>query len=195
MTTPATVGLSTGGKVFFGSLCAGTFALGCWQIQRLQEKIVMIESRNQDLALDPTPELSSQETPFRRRFVRGTFRHDKEVLIGPRGAPLGVWCPRQGLSSNSKGNSGASGMSPGPSGFHVLTPLELSSTSDSSSPRKLVWVNRGWVPKTMVQDGRGNSSSVAASTWTRPTGHVQITAIRSSPESMYESSESFFCIC
>ena len=182
------VGLSNGGKIFFGSLCAGTFGLGVWQVQRLQEKLVLIEERENELQLEPTRDLSDQATPYRRRLLKGTFRHDKEVLIGPRGAPNGVSMPRQGLSKN---NNTAGGMTPGPQGYHVLTPLELSPEWEGT--RKTVWVNRGWVPKTMVAtttSSRGrpvaplapSTPSSSDPSWTKPSGQVSISAVLSKPE-------------
>jgi surfeit locus 1 family protein len=172
----STVGLSNGGKAFFGGLCVGTFGLGCWQLQRLQEKLGLMEERERELTLEPTRDLTDHTTPYRRRLLEGTFRHDKEVLIGPRGAPNGVRLPRQGLSKN---NQSAGGMTPGPQGYHVLTPLELSSEWEGT--RKIVWVNRGWVPKTMVPSKQqGAPSTIQA--WSKPTDKVAISTILSAPE-------------
>jgi surfeit locus 1 family protein len=185
MAAPVQVGISTGGKLFFGGLTAGTFGLGCWQLHRLQGKLAMIEDRQNQLAMEPSRELSassdSSDSPYRRRLLEGTFRHDKEVLVGPRGAPSGVSLPRTGLSANS--SNASVGMAPGPQGFHVLTPLELS--KEWQGTRKVVWVNRGWVPKTFIpgNDGRRKEGSEAPTEWDRPKGPVKVTTIRSSPES------------
>lgn len=175
-----TIGISTGGKVFFGSLCASTFGLGCWQLQRLYEKIEKIEDRQEQLQMSPTADWKSQEHPYRRRLIKGSFRHEKELLIGPRGAPSGVSLPRKGLSAKQAGSGQSSGMAPGPQGYFVLAPMVL---EDKST----VWINRGWIPKTMVPDGKRGAPT--SSTWTRPTGTTSLTAIRSSPES-----ESFFSL-
>jgi cytochrome oxidase assembly protein ShyY1 len=179
------VGLSTGGKLFFGGLTVGTGCLGAWQLKRLDEKQALVAERNRQLQSEPTRDLSTdQNEAYRRRLVKGTFRHDKEVLVGPRGAPVGVSIPRQGLSSNSK-QVNSSGGAPGPQGYHVLTPLELSKYDTSSGSRKIVWVNRGWVPKTMVPArGRSVDASLAMD-WNRPTGPVEITTILSAAESTY----------
>jgi surfeit locus 1 family protein len=185
MAAPVQVGISTGGKLFFGGLTAGTFGLGCWQLHRLQGKLAMIEDRQNQLAMEPSRALyassDSSDSPYRRRLLEGTFRHDKEVLVGPRGAPSGVSLPRTGLSANS--SNASVGMAPGPQGFHVLTPLELS--KEWQGTRKVVWVNRGWVPKTFIpgNDGRRKEGSEAPTEWDRPKGPVKVTTIRSSPES------------
>lgn len=174
----AASGLSTGGKAFFGSLCASTFGLGCWQIQRLSEKIEKIDDRQNQLQMTPTSDWKNEEHPYRRRLVSGSFRHDKEVLIGPRGAPPGVSLPRQGLSAKQAGSGQSSGMAPGPQGYFVLTPMELQG-------KKTAWINRGWVPKTMVPDERRGPPT---GTWSRPKGTISLTAVRSSPESELFSS-------
>jgi cytochrome oxidase assembly protein ShyY1 len=155
-----------------------------------------MDNRQAQLEMEPTTQLESTEYPFRRRLLQGTLRHDKEVLIGPRGAPPGVHMPAQGLSAMSGKSSSnqQQGLSSGPQGYHVLTPLEL---EEGSSDRKIVWINRGWVPKTMVPGGdqpyrrqgpveAARIQHTLATTqpkWTRPTGTVQVTAVQSQVES------------
>jgi cytochrome oxidase assembly protein ShyY1 len=167
------VGISLGGKIFFGGLTAGTFGLGCWQIQRYYEKVDMMKERNTELAMDPTTDWQSPQAPYRRKLLEGRLLHHKEVLIGPRGAPI-----------DPKNNTG--GMGPGAQGFMVLTPLQL-------IDGQLVWINRGWVPKAMVPGanrGAGSrpshkppsSDEARLNQWERPSGTVQVTAIRSKPE-------------
>ena len=46
-------GLSLAGQAFFGSLCVGTFGLGCWQTQRYFEKIHLVAERQEQLAMEP----------------------------------------------------------------------------------------------------------------------------------------------
>lgn len=169
----AASGLSTGGKAFFGGLCASTFGLGCWQCQRLYVKIEKIDDRQKQLQMSPTQDWRSEEHPYRRRLVSGSFRHEKEVLIGPRGSPPGVSLPRQGLSAKQSGSGQSSGMAPGPQGFFVLTPMEL-------EDKKTVWINRGWVPKTMVPDKK--RAPPTGGTWSRPKGTCYLMTVRSSPE-------------
>jgi cytochrome oxidase assembly protein ShyY1 len=208
---PATTLLSNSGKVFFGGLCAGTFGLGCWQVQRLMEKIHLMEERQVQLDMEPTANLefssstsggdaaaAAESYPYRRRLLQGTFRHDKEVLIGPRGAPPGVKLEVKGLSAKSGMKTQGSGMSAGPQGYHVLTPLEL---APGTANRRMVWVNRGWVPKTLVpgadkpyaRQGPVEKAKIQAAleepaAWARPKGTVTITAVKSEVES-----ESCFC--
>jgi cytochrome oxidase assembly protein ShyY1 len=164
------VGLSTGGKFFFGGLTAGTFGLGCWQVIRYSEKMEQIQQRQQELQMPPSSDFKTKEYPYQRKQLTGTFIYDKEVLVGPRGAPFD---PKA---------AGAGGMGPSPQGFMVLTPLQLVTG-------QLVWINRGWVPKAMVPgaDPRGGRPSQMISPhevnhWDRPRGVVDVTAIRSRPE-------------
>lgn len=197
-------GLSTSGVVFFGSLCVGTFGLGVWQLQRLLEKQDLIEERTNQLKLEPTTSHdlswlqpnrldgtdSNQLSHYRRRALRGIFRYEHEVLVGPRGAPPGVTLPRQGLSAKSGKGGGGSGSAPGPQGYHVLTPMELVSNS-----KQVIWVNRGWIPKTMVpasytagrqkQQGAASSPTQTPITWDRPSGLVEIAAVQTAPERTY----------
>lgn len=56
---------------------------------------------------------------YRRVYTTGRFRHDREMLIGPR-------------------------MRDGEEGYMVITPLER-----DDDPGATVLVNRGWVPKTL----------------------------------------------
>ena len=101
--------------------------------------------------MSPSEDWQSKENPYRRRVVQGSFRHEKEILIGPRGAPAGVSLPRQGLSKNRSNQSG--GLTPGPQGYFVLTPMDVSTSKGGNT----VWVNRGWVPKTMIQQSSSHA--------------------------------------
>jgi surfeit locus 1 family protein len=166
------------------------------------EKIHLMEERQLQLDMTPTANLeyttsgggaaATESYPFRRRLLQGTFRHDKEVLIGPRGAPPGVKMEVKGLSAKSGKKTQGSGMSAGPQGYHVLTPLEL---APGTADREMVWVNRGWVPKTMVpgadkpyaRQGPVEQAKIQAAlaeppAWERPKGTVTITAVKSEVE-------------
>lgn len=112
--------------------------------------------------------------------------------------------PVSGLSakSGSSKTATASGMQPGPQGFYVLTPMEVFDSSSSSSSssddatRRTVWINRGWVPKTMVPGADrphykndplqkaklDRALRERPPAWNRPEGVVELTAIVSKPE-------------
>lgn len=81
------------------------FCLGSWQVQRLDWKTKLIAKFEDRLVRPPLP-LPPRIDPsvigefdYRRVFATGKFRHDKEMLIGPR-------------------------MHDGKDGFLVITPLE-----------------------------------------------------------------------
>ena len=81
------------------------FVLGTWQVQRLDWKTKLIARFEDRLVREPLPlppRLDPAVVPefdYRRVYATGTFRHDKEMLIGPR-------------------------MHDGADGFLVVTPLE-----------------------------------------------------------------------
>jgi surfeit locus 1 family protein len=169
----APVSLSLGGKVFFGSLCAGTFGLGCWQTQRLFEKQKQIEIRQEELELEPASSkelFQATDTSFRRYLLQGKYLYDKEVLVGPRGPPPGALPDQPGAS--------AGGMSSAPQGYFVVTPLQITGS-------QTVLVNRGWVPRNMVvKDPQLPNQRLYQ--WDRPRQtDVQVTAIQGKPECKY----------
>ncbi|KAL3920156.1 MAG: hypothetical protein SGARI_007017 [Bacillariaceae sp.] len=212
--------LSNSGKAFFGKMTEERNA----QLQ--MPPITMTSNTNtNNLDYHSSKNNNNNDTsngngdyPYRRRLLQGTLRHDKEVLIGPRGAPPGVQMPLNGLSAIKNNNSGNSskkkkttsqssggGLSAGPQGYYVLTPLQLSEDGDNGSNHRnktgVVWINRGWVPKTIVpgadqpyyarQQGPVERQRIAdalkssqqSPAWTRPAGHVRITAVKSNVES------------
>lgn len=81
------------------------FSLGCWQVQRLDWKTRLIAKFEDRIVRDPLPlppridPSSISEFDYRRVYAKGHFRHDKEMLIGPR-------------------------MHDGNDGYLVITPLE-----------------------------------------------------------------------
>ena len=109
MASPA-AGLSPLGKLFFGSLTAGTFALGCWQTQRYFEKIELEAQREHDLSLAPVPldAATAKTASMRRQVVEGTFCFDKEVLVGPRGPPPGAIASSGPSSGRNEGGMSSS---------------------------------------------------------------------------------------
>ncbi|KAJ5772157.1 hypothetical protein N7520_002686 [Penicillium odoratum] len=102
-----------------------SFGLGCWQVQRLDQKTKLVAKFEDRLVRPPLPlppridPEAITEFDYRRVYATGHFRHDKEMLIGPR-----MW--------------------EGEDGFMVVTPLER---DDGQST---VLVNRGWISKKMV---------------------------------------------
>lgn len=81
------------------------FCLGTWQVQRLDWKTKLIAKFEDRLVRPPLPlppridPSAISEFDYRRVYATGKFRHDKEMLIGPR-------------------------MHDGTDGFLVITPLE-----------------------------------------------------------------------
>jgi surfeit locus 1 family protein len=99
------------------------FALGTWQVQRLDWKSKLIARFEDRLIRDPLP-LPPQIDPsaikdfdYRRVYATGHFRHDLEMLIGPR-------------------------IHDGNDGYLVITPLQR-----GDNDKATVLVNRGWIPK------------------------------------------------
>ena len=97
------------------------FALGSWQVQRLDWKTKLMAKFEDRLVRPPLP-LPPRIDPnvidefdYRRVRATGRLRHDREMLVGPR-------------------------MHDGKDGYFVITPLEREGAST-------VLVNRGWVSK------------------------------------------------
>jgi surfeit locus 1 family protein len=93
------------------------FALGVWQVHRLQWKSELVAERQAHRDAPALIGLPARYVPaehdFRRMVVRGRFRHDQEFYLAARSHA-------------------------GRPGFHVLTPLAVGDAH--------VLVNRGWVP-------------------------------------------------
>ncbi|KAF8455128.1 COX1 assembly protein [Terfezia claveryi] len=118
----------TGGKhnpyglAFLALIPIISFALGCWQVHRLNWKTDLIARYEDRLILPPLPlppqidltALSSFD--FRRIFTTGKFRHSGEMLLGPR-------------------------IHEGENGFMVITPL------DRPNGASTILINRGWIPQ------------------------------------------------
>jgi surfeit locus 1 family protein len=97
------------------------FALGTWQVKRLEWKTNLIAKYEDRLVRPPLPlppivnTERIDEFDYRRVLVSGKFRHDQEMLVGPR-------------------------IREGHNGYQVVTPLER---TDGTT----VLVNRGWINK------------------------------------------------
>ena len=100
------------------------FALGTWQVFRLEWKTELIAKYEDRLIRDPLPlppEIDAtaiKDFDYRRVYATGHLRHDQEMLIGPR-------------------------LHDGKDGFLVITPLEREINGAT------VLINRGWIPKTL----------------------------------------------
>ncbi|KAI8364513.1 SURF1 family-domain-containing protein [Choanephora cucurbitarum] len=67
-----------------------TFGLGTWQVQRLRWKVKYIQTLEDRLYREAIP-LPKRLNPdnledyeYRKVYVRGRYRHDQEILLGPR---------------------------------------------------------------------------------------------------------------
>lgn len=88
------------------------FGLGTWQVQRLDWKSKLIAKFEDRLIREPLPlpprldPSAIKDFDYRRIYATGHFRHDQEMLIGPR-------------------------MHDGKDGYLVVTPLERDGTGTS----------------------------------------------------------------
>ncbi|KAF3215823.1 surf-like protein [Orbilia oligospora] len=111
------------GLILLALIPLTAFALGTWQIQRLNWKTSLI-ARSEDrlsrppLPLPPVLDVTAlPDFDYRRVATRGRFLHDKEILLGPR-------------------------LYDGENGYIVITPLDRSLDQAST-----ILVNRGWISK------------------------------------------------
>ncbi|KAH6630292.1 SURF1 family-domain-containing protein [Chaetomium sp. MPI-SDFR-AT-0129] len=111
------------GLIILAIIPVTAFILGTWQVKRLEWKTDLIAKCEDRLVRPPLP-LPPRVDPdaiaefdFRRVYVTGKFRHDQEMLVGPR-------------------------MRDGEQGYMVVTPLEREGDKGAT-----VLVNRGWVSK------------------------------------------------
>jgi surfeit locus 1 family protein len=118
------------GLIILALIPLTAFALGTWQVKRLQWKTDLIARLEDQLVREPLPlplrvDLASVPSFDHRRVVaRGRWRHDQEMLIGPR-------------------------MRDGKEGFIVVTPLERDEEGGSK-----ILVSRGWIEKGMRDQRR-----------------------------------------
>ncbi|KAK4452897.1 SURF1 family-domain-containing protein [Podospora aff. communis PSN243] len=111
------------GLIVLAVIPVTAFFLGSWQVQRLKWKTKLIAECEDRIVRPPLP-LPGRVDPeaiagfdYRRVYATGRYRHDKEMLIGPR-------------------------MRDGEQGYMVVTPLER-----DGDPGATVLVNRGWISK------------------------------------------------
>ncbi|KZF20507.1 SURF1-domain-containing protein [Xylona heveae TC161] len=112
------------GLIILALIPLTAFALGTWQVQRLDWKTKLIAKLEDRLVRSPLPlppninPEAIAEFDYRRVFATGHFRHDQEMLIGPR-------------------------LHDGNNGYMVITPLERGDEGTT------ILVNRGWIPKSL----------------------------------------------
>ncbi|KAI1272689.1 SURF1 family protein [Xylaria sp. FL0933] len=118
------------GLIILALIPLTALVLGTWQVQRLGWKSDLI-ARFEDRLVQPPLPLPPRVDPeaihdfdFRRVVARGRYRHDQEMLIGPR-------------------------MRDGESGYMVVTPLERDPGGTDGKGSTTVLVNRGWVSKAL----------------------------------------------
>jgi surfeit locus 1 family protein len=108
--------------IFLALIPVTAFALGTWQVQRLDWKSKLIAKFEDRLIRAPLPlpphvdPSAIKDFDYRRVRATGHFRHDQEMLIGPR-------------LHDSK------------DGYLVVTPLEREGEGTT------VLVSRGWIDK------------------------------------------------
>jgi surfeit locus 1 family protein len=114
--------------MFLAIIPVTAFFLGCWQVQRLGWKSDLIARFEDRLIRDPLP-LPPQIDPaaikdfdYRRVYARGKWRHDKEMLIGPR-------------------------LHDGEDGYLIVTPLERTEDFPDEAGNTSILVCRGWISK------------------------------------------------
>ncbi|KAL1517419.1 hypothetical protein ABEB36_001186 [Hypothenemus hampei] len=106
-----------------------TFGLGIWQIQRKfwkENLILQMKERTESSPIELPQNIKEiKELEFRPVSVRGTFLHDKEIYMGPRGL----------IKTNEE-----SKLTDNPSpGYLVITPFKLADRDET------ILINRGWV--------------------------------------------------
>ncbi|KAF3930278.1 hypothetical protein ABW20_dc0108243 [Dactylellina cionopaga] len=118
------------GLVILALIPLTAFALGTWQIFRLEWKTALVARCEDRISRDPLPlpptlDISAlPDFDYRRVVARGVFLHDKEILIGPR-------------------------LHDGNNGYIVITPLDRSLDHAST-----ILVNRGWINKDLANQKR-----------------------------------------
>lgn len=123
------------GLLFLAVIPVTAFVLGCWQVQRLGWKSELVARFEDRLIRDPLP-LPPQIDPnaikdfdYRRVYARGRWRHDKEMLIGPR-------------------------VHDGEDGYLVVTPLERTDDFPDHKGNTTILVCRGWISKDKAAHSR-----------------------------------------
>lgn len=147
-------------RKFFLSLMIGmpviSFALGCWQVKRMNWKAELIARCENALAAEPMDELPAVIDPavvkdfeYRRFKAKGHFDYSQEMFLGPR-------------------------IKNGVLGYLVITPF----VRENGKP---ILVERGWIHKDKVVPETRNSGYLSHLAF--PAGEIEIVALfRSMPE-------------
>lgn len=129
---------------------AFTFYLGTWQIKRLKWKLSILDEIKNKFHLEPRElptDLGDLENldyvPIK---VKGTYLHDKELIVGPRS----LIADNFGQSEKNKSAMSA----PSQRGFLVITPFKLEDRDLT------ILINRGWVPEHYKSPSRRPSSQI-----------------------------------
>lgn len=124
-----------------------TFGLGTWQVQRRREKMEIIKLLEDRLNAEPRelPKDLKQlkDLEYYKFTVKGKFDHSKEIIMQPR-TRLDQDKPPGGLIGGRNQFNGA----------WVITPFKLSDRHYS------ILVNRGWIPKTRIDQNRRKESLI-----------------------------------
>ncbi|KAJ3264782.1 hypothetical protein HDU77_007631 [Chytriomyces hyalinus] len=141
-----------------------TFGLGCWQVQRLQWKVNLIEDAKSRLNAPAVPiadfiaegglRAPSAETQFKKVRLVGNFVPGLDMYVGPR---------TRGAAGELDSGGGLGGGRP--IGYFVYSPFDAL----IGDTRYRVLVNRGWIPK----DGK----TVEAQSARKIDGQVEIEAV------------------
>ncbi|KAL8413629.1 hypothetical protein RB594_005043 [Gaeumannomyces avenae] len=120
------------GLIILALIPITALVLGTWQVYRLKWKTDLIAKCEDRLVRPPLPlpprvdPAAVEDFDYRRVYATGRFRHDLEMLIGPR-------------------------VKDGEQGFMVVTPFETDLPDGwSQPPPPPVLVNRGWISKTLA---------------------------------------------
>ena len=188
MTTKATSTISKSGAIFFSSLCASTFGLGCWQAKRYFEKVELVEERTQQLAQDPftliqnakctleerkamlhhlAKESLSSTTTIKENQKEEEEEEEEEGLdFGYR--PLmvqGVFRHEDAVLVGPRGPPLGAISSSGPNSGRSSGGMSSSPQGyfvitplDRNDDRGTILVNRGWIPMHLVKKQKNDSN-------------------------------------
>ncbi|EDV28109.1 expressed hypothetical protein [Trichoplax adhaerens] len=124
-----------------------TFALGTWQIFRLQWKLGLIKDLEMRTSTRAVPLASVidnlDDMEYYRVIITGYFDHSREQYIGPRSLHK---------------DTAVTSMQPSESGMNVITPFIC------NEPDITILVNRGWVPRSKVDPSTRQEGQIEGET-------------------------------